>query len=203
MKASIIVNGSTKGTLLITGDYIIAVDGGANELRRRGIIPDVIVGDLDSISQSTLNYFKDKGVKVVTYPHEKDETDLELALVYAFENGAENVEILNWQGERLDMILAMVGLISRFDNVVAISEICELGVLRAGEHTLKALVGEVWSILPLCRARLRLEGFKYQFDGEMDLEKPIGVSNVSTTETVRISVQDGKVVYIRWKRKPL
>jgi len=88
VKASIIVNGGTKGTLLITGDYIIAVDGGANELRRRGIIPNVIIGDMDSISQSTLNYFKDKGVKVVTYPHEKDETDLELALVYAFENGA-------------------------------------------------------------------------------------------------------------------
>lgn len=203
MRVSIVINGSSKGTLVITGDYIIAVDGGANELRKRGIVPNVIIGDMDSISQSTLNYFKEKGVKIINYPHEKDETDLELALIYAFENGAESAEILNWQGERLDMVLAMIGLISRFENVVAISEVCELGVLQAGVHALKAVVGEVWSILPLCHARFSLEGFKYGFDGEMNLEKPLGVSNVATSEKVRILVHDGKVVYVRWKRKPL
>lgn len=203
MRASVVVNGNVKGTLLITGDVIVAVDGGANELRKRGIIPHAIIGDMDSISQSTLSYFKEKGVEIITYPHEKDETDLELALSYVFEKGAESVEILNWQGERLDMVLAMIGLISRYDNVVAISESCELGVLRPGTHMLKAVPGEIWSVIPLCRANFCLDGFKYGFDGQMELEKPVGVSNVALREKVQISVREGKVVYVRWKRKPL
>jgi len=35
MRASIIVNGNYNGTMYITGELIIAADGGAEELRKR------------------------------------------------------------------------------------------------------------------------------------------------------------------------
>jgi thiamine pyrophosphokinase len=206
MKASIILNGNSNGTMYITGELVVAVDGGADELRRRKIIPHAIIGDMDSVSDDTLEYFETKGVKIYTYPTEKDETDLELALNYVFKHGATEVEILNWQGERLDMILAMVGLMSKYDNVIAISDKCEVGVIKAGEkgtQTLKAVPGEIWSFIPLCHAEFLIEGFKYQFNGSMDITAPIGVSNVALSDFVKIEVKNGKVVFVRWKKNPL
>jgi thiamine pyrophosphokinase len=203
VKATVVLNGISSGTMYITGDIIIAADGGAEELKRRGILPTVVIGDMDSISQSTLEYFKSKGVQIAIYPHEKDETDLELALNYAFKNGASEVEVLNWQGERVDMILAMIGLISKYKNVTAIADNCELGVLGEGEYSLKAVIGETWSFIPLCEAEFSIRGFKYIFDGKMSITSPIGVSNEALENAVKVSIKNGKVVYIRWKRKPL
>ncbi|MGQ9855320.1 MAG: thiamine diphosphokinase [Fervidobacterium sp.] len=206
MKASIILNGNSNGTMYITGELIVACDGGAEELRRRGIVPHVLIGDMDSISDDTLEYFESKGVKIQVYPHEKDETDFELALNYAFKHGATEVEILNWQGERIDMILAMIGLMSKYDNVTAISDNCEVGVIKAGENsdrTLKAVRGEIWSFIPLCSAEFSIEGFKYKFDGNMEITSPIGVSNVALNSEMKVNVRQGKVVYVRWKKRPL
>lgn len=203
MRASIIVNGSHNGTMYITGEFIIAADGGAEELRKRNVVPHVIVGDMDSVSEETLQYFENMGAKIQIYPHEKDETDLELALIYAFKHGASEIEILNWQGERIDMILAMIGLMSRYDNVTAVSDSHEIGVLKAGESALKAVYGEIWSFLPLCSAQFKLTGFKYGFNGEMKIDSPIGVSNLALENEVKVDVQMGKVVYVRWRRKPL
>ncbi|MFN6991106.1 MAG: thiamine diphosphokinase [Fervidobacterium sp.] len=203
MKASIILNGAVNGTMYITGELIIAADGGAEELRRRNILPDVILGDMDSISDSTLEFFEDKEVRIQVYPHEKDETDLELAIAYAYKHGADEIEILNWHGERIDMILAMIGLMSRYKNITAVSENCEIGVLTEGTHYPKAIVGEMWSFLPLCEADFTISGFKYHFDGKMVINSPIGVSNEVIHNGVSITVRSGKVVYVRWKKKPL
>ncbi|AMW32943.1 thiamine diphosphokinase [Fervidobacterium islandicum] len=206
MKASIILNGNSNGTMYITGELIVAVDGGAEELRRRKIIPHVLIGDMDSVTDDTLEYFELNGVKIYTYPAEKDETDLELALNYVFKHGATEVEILNWQGERIDMLLAMIGLMSKYDNVVAISDKCEVGVIKAGKkgtQTLKAIAGELWSFVPLCHAEFSIEGFKYPFSGSMDITTPIGVSNVALSDMVKVEVKNGKVVFVRWKKKPL
>ncbi|MEN3042248.1 MAG: thiamine diphosphokinase [Fervidobacterium sp.] len=203
MKATIVLNGMTNGTMYITGELIIAADGGAEELRRRNVLPNVIIGDLDSISDTTLEYFENKGVRIQVYPHEKDETDLELAINYAFKHGATEIEILNWQGERVDMILAMIGLISKYKNITAVSENCELGVLCAGSYNFKASVGETWSFIPLCEAEFSIDGFKYKFNGKMCIESPLGVSNETLRNEVSAEVKNGKVVYIRWKKKPL
>lgn len=203
MKATIVLNGIANGTMYITGELVIAADGGAEELRRRNILPSVIIGDMDSISDSTLEYFENKGVRIQVYPHEKDETDLELAINYAFKHGASEIEILNWQGERIDMILAMIGLISKYKNITAIAENCELGVLSGGTYNLKAISGETWSFIPLCEADFSIDGFKYKFNGKMCIESPLGVSNEALRNEVNIEVRSGKVVYVRWKRKPL
>jgi len=95
---------------------------------------------MDSISEETLDYFENMGAKIQLYPQEKDETDLELAIMHAFKHGASEVEILNWQGERVDMILAMIGLSkSSTKTFTAVSDSCEIGVLRTGESILKAV----------------------------------------------------------------
>ncbi|AFG34818.1 thiamine diphosphokinase [Fervidobacterium pennivorans DSM 9078] len=204
-KATIIINGNSKEIFYITGDILIAVDGGANELRKRKIYPNVVIGDMDSISEGLLKEYKEKEIECIVYPTEKDETDLELAIRYAIRKGFEEVEIINWLGERVDMLFAMVGILAKYSKdikIKAVSEKIEVGVVYS-EEVLKAVSGETWSILAFPEAELEIEGFKYPFKGKMVIEDPLGVSNEALGERVKINVKKGKVVYFRWKKKPL
>ena len=58
-------------------DLIIAADNGLTHCRRNGIVPDLLVGDFDS-----LGYVPD-GQNVLTLPVAKDDTDTSFAVKYA------------------------------------------------------------------------------------------------------------------------
>ena len=60
-----------------SSEYIVCADGGANHARRLGITPDIIIGDLDSITASTKNYFKKIPLVLVA---DQYSTDLEKAI---------------------------------------------------------------------------------------------------------------------------
>ena len=70
MKATIFAGGKAIGKLeevakrAREADAVIAADGGANVAYRAGIIPDVIVGDMDSIRPEVLENFRKRGAKV-------------------------------------------------------------------------------------------------------------------------------------------
>ncbi len=78
-------------------DLVLCADGGYRHAKRLGIIPDLIIGDLDSgISE----YPSEVASRI--YPSEKDATDTNLCLDYAMEQGCQEVIILGGFGGRLD-----------------------------------------------------------------------------------------------------
>ncbi len=187
-------------------DLLIAADGGVKYLLSHGILPHIFVGDGDSVEKSDLEFLRKKGCQVILYPTEKDEIDAELAIKEALKRNPDEIFIFGWQGDRLDMLLALIYLMGHCSKKIkAISGDLEMGVVKEAE-TLEARKGEKWSILPICGDALRvsLKGFKYELD-EKDLpcSKPFGVSNVAISESVTIKVSQGKVVYFRWKKEPL
>lgn len=189
-------------TVITECRYLIAVDGGADFLKELGITPDLFVGDMDSVSEETVKWLKKQNVPMKIYPEDKDETDLELALLEVKNFPAK---VFGWNGERVDMMLALFYLMSRFKEVYAISSKLEIGYVEK-EKILEATPGEIWSILPLGEDAkgVSLEGFKYEiFKKDMKIDKPYGISNVAKSNKVRISVEKGGVIYFRWKRKPL
>jgi len=94
-------------------DIIICCDGGASHLRSFNVIPDVLLGDFDSISEDDFNYFKDKSVKILKYPVKKEVTDTELAVDYAIEQGAESITLIASVGSRLDHSIANIFLLNK------------------------------------------------------------------------------------------
>ena len=67
MKICIILNGEIKNydyinSVVVTGsyDYIICSDGGANHAYSMNIVPDYIIGDLDSVNENIIEYYKSK-----------------------------------------------------------------------------------------------------------------------------------------------
>jgi thiamine pyrophosphokinase len=64
-----------------TAVVVIAADGGTRHLLALGRPPDVVIGDMDSLTVVTEEMIRASGAEMFQYPRSKDETDLELALL--------------------------------------------------------------------------------------------------------------------------
>src|SRR5512147_2085243 len=111
MRALIIANGE----LIDTGalkrriqaekfDLVAAADGGARNAGRLGSHPQIVIGDMDSLPDTERAALK--GAKFISYPPQKDATDLELALIYAREHGADHIVVIGATGGRLESTVA-------------------------------------------------------------------------------------------------
>ena len=111
MKIVIIANGQINDSPAVQAaikgaELIIAADGGARHGMALGVVPEVLVGDFDSLEPRELRALEAQGAKIVRHPTHKDQTDLELALEYAVHVGAEELIILGGIGTRWDQSLA-------------------------------------------------------------------------------------------------
>ena len=68
---------------LATATAVIAADGGSRHLWRLGHLPDLVIGDMDSLPHTVRSWLVEADVPLVKHAQEKDETDLELALLHA------------------------------------------------------------------------------------------------------------------------
>lgn len=175
--------------------YIICADGGANFAKKLGVIPDVILGDMDSINEETLRYYHD--VEIRRYPVCKDETDTELAINLAIEMGVAEVTIFGALGTRFDHSLGNIYLLTRFLEFEIRGKIIDekncIFLIR-GKEDLKLPVGTVLSLLPLGEVSdgINIQGFKFPIvNGKMTLGNPYGISNVVILEKQTISVEKG------------
>lgn len=91
---------------------VIAADGGLELARTLRLRPDLLVGDMDSVSESALAAYPD--VPRQTHPTDKDELDLELAIAAALERGATRIRVLGAFGGRLDQSLAALFVAARY-----------------------------------------------------------------------------------------
>ncbi len=66
-------------------DLVLCADGGASHAYAEGLVPDLILGDMDSVSPELLAYFVEKKVPIKVFDRKKDFTDGELALTEALE----------------------------------------------------------------------------------------------------------------------
>ncbi|MBS0653550.1 MAG: thiamine diphosphokinase, partial [Verrucomicrobia bacterium] len=118
---AIVANGCTENSEKILDriqsfSYLVAVDGGSNACYALKLTPQLIIGDMDSISPEASAHFAD--VPKICFPREKDETDLELALNHLIANHVQEITIFGGLGNRVDHTLANIILLSRFPGKV-------------------------------------------------------------------------------------
>ncbi len=88
--------------------YVVAADSGAMLAMDSGFLPDLLVGDMDSIAPSLLTLLQEKGVQVIKHDKDKDESDTDLALQLLVEKGCETRILVGGGGGRMDHFLAIV-----------------------------------------------------------------------------------------------
>ena len=93
-------------------DLLLAADGGARHALELDLFPHAVVGDMDSLNEDHKRRLRASGARFLVHPTAKDETDLELALLYAVEQAADAIIVLAALGGRLDQTLANVLLLT-------------------------------------------------------------------------------------------
>ncbi len=205
MKALIISNGELKNIDITdyfrNADMVICADGGARHLFNKGLTPDIIIGDLDSLDTDILKHFRELGVKFQKHPTHKDKSDTELAIEYAIEKGASDIVLLGATGNRLDHSMANFMLLYRLliknINVVIIDSHNEVfitkNILRLNNEE-----GCFVSVIPLTDSKVTLKGFEYDTDSvEFNLGSTLGISNVIKDKEGLIEIESGICLVIR------
>lgn len=207
----IIVNGAMDDysaylLAVAASDYIISVDGGTNHAYRMGLRPDLIVGDLDSIAPEVKEHYRQQGCRFQTFPAEKDESDLQLALDTAAELKPSLVTIIGALGRRFD---------HAFGNVALLAKLCEKGIkaqIVDATHTIRvfdrelAVSGKAGDYLSLFALTPRAEGvtteaLKYPLHAEtLYAGDTRGLSNELLGRTAKVTVKNGKLLAVQVKK---
>ena len=126
---------------------VIAADSGFDLALRLGILPDLLVGDLDSVAASPeLAAFPPERIR--RYPADKDETDAELGLSLFAERGIRSIVLAGGGGGRLDHLLAVAALFERESPPAAWYTALERIERVEGEAQLAGCLGRRVSFLP-------------------------------------------------------
>ncbi|MBN1538819.1 MAG: thiamine diphosphokinase [Candidatus Thermoplasmatota archaeon] len=151
-----------------TYDIVICADSGYTAVSKSGLNADILVGDMDSISDRLLEEARSRGVEVRRYPEDKDMSDGEIALRVALEMGSTSITITGGKEGRLDHILSTVMLPFLVPEGIAVdvkigSE--HLYLLRSGSE-LKLEEGAIMSIIPVGTSSVTVEGFRWPLEKE-------------------------------------
>ncbi len=185
---------------------LICADGGARHLLNLGLMPRVIVGDLDSLAPDILKRCEEQGSRIVRFSRDKNETDTQLALEYARELRPDEIRIYGGLGGRIDHTLANISLLVQAvkQGVAAklVDEWCEAFVVTDAA-VIEGVVGQTVSLLPLSSEvrGIDLEGFAYPLaGGVMEIGAPYGISNRLQTERATISIAAGYLLVLHYYR---
>jgi thiamine pyrophosphokinase len=188
--------------LLREDDYIICADGGSRHALALDIQPHLIIGDMDSADKEQLHRLQRLEVAMELFPHDKDETDLELAIRRAIESKPAEIMILGALGGRLDQTLGNIALLAdthhppidiRLDDGVEEVFVCQERVQIHGRS------GDLVSLIPWQGAASGVQtmNLKWSLNNEILYpDKTRGISNEMLGNTASVSIGSGVLLII-------
>lgn len=180
-------------------DFVIAADAGYLHMAGLSAVPDLVVGDFDSLG------IKPQHPNIIAYPQEKDQTDMLLAIEEGLNRGYHKFVILGGLGGRLDHTYANIQALAYIANKSArgylLGEGTAITVIRNGSMSFDSEKEGIISVF-CCGDRAQgvaIRGLKYELQNAvLDCSYPVGVSNAFTGIQSEISVSNGSLV-IMWE----
>lgn len=187
-------------------DIILAVDGGIDFLHKNNIVPDVWIGDFDSINK-TKNFYKAK--QIIEYPKDKDYTDTELAINWAYNNNCRKIVIINSLKGRFDHSFGQVANLLYANNLdlqaSVYAKTCSMQIINNNYHgfALQNQTVSIFSLKPKTTS-LTISGLKYEAKNiTLKQSSCNGISNVGLGKNFEINFKTGLLLLIKenltWK----
>ena len=186
-------------------EVIIAVDAGMDFFYKNRIMPDVIVGDFDSVEQEALEFFQgQEQMDIHRLNPEKDDTDTEYALRFAIGRGATKITVLGGTGSRLDHVIGNVVLLGAgLEKNVSIELLDTHNKIKMVNSSLSIRkderFGKYLSVIPITGKvdGVTITGVKYPLDNyDMHGFNTLGISNEIVDDEAAITVRNGIVLVI-------
>lgn len=130
-------------------DFIIAADSGLVGAEKAGLIPDLLLGDMDSLPDpSMLDRYPDEKKRI--WPVDKDFTDTELALSVMIEKGIDEIILVGGSGGRMDHFFALYSLFNKqVFPALWIGEESVIVTVGSGTPSMKACIDGLVSTDPV------------------------------------------------------
>lgn len=182
---------------------VIGADAGTRHAEPLGLTLSLMIGDFDSLDPASRRTLEAQGIAVKVHPPEKNEIDLELALIAAVERGADHIVIIGATGGRIDMTLASILLLS---HPILLNTHTEIWVDRQSVWLLRPPGGEIQgdegdtiSLIPVGgdATSIHTEHLAYPLNNEsLSFGPARGVSNVMTAPIARVTFASGLILVI-------
>jgi thiamine pyrophosphokinase len=186
--------------------FLIAADGGLKHIQRLGLIPNLVIGDLDSVNGEDFIWIADNHIETRKFNKKKDQTDLELALLTAVDLGGDPITVVGALGGRIDQALTNIYLLlmPELQSVdVCFDDGHEELFLIQNHAEVSGKAGDTVSLIPLLSpARgVKTEGLRFPLCYEILFpERSRGVSNEMESEKAEISLKSGVLLCIHTRK---
>lgn len=209
MRAAIFLNGAPDsgpllGAVAKAADLIVAADGGARHAIAAGIVPDLIVGDLDSLGEELAQEAERRGASLQRHPAKKDMMDGQLAVLAAAERGATTADFVCAAGGKPGAVFAIPHILLTAERKGLRSTVFagwgRMFVLEAGSRTVEGMVGDSVSIFPLAgpATGVTLEGMAYPLqNASLQPGDTLGFHNELIGQKATVSVECGTLLVVQ------
>ena len=213
MRAVIFLNGAPDPPDLLRrvaarADLVVAADGGARYALDAGIIPDLVVGDIDSLEEARAREVEERGAALQRHPARKDKMDGHLAVMAVRERGATAVDLLCAAGGRFSALFAVPHILLASERMgLRATMIAGWGrafVLEAGSRVVTGDPRDSVSVFPFTGPAIgvTLDGVAYPLeDARLEVGDTLGFHNELIGEEGRVSVREGALLVIHEARE--
>lgn len=181
-------------------DYIICADGGAHHAKEMGVVPDLVIGDFDSICPDLLRFYQQHDTVEARCDPDQYSTDFMKALSRVREG--DEVVVMGAMGARADHDFSNYLILSdlkQSNHIALLSDKEERRILQS-DFKFSGEVGQKIGIFPLRTIHnLHFEGLEYAAE---DMTGPYefgwnGACNVLKAKTAEIQMDTGAALFIR------
>ncbi|MCL2492114.1 MAG: thiamine diphosphokinase [Coriobacteriia bacterium] len=180
---------------------VVAVDEGIDRSMELELVPDIAVGDFDSVSAAGLSWIEEYGdtIKVFQAEREKDFSDLDLALRICRDKGIARAMLFGFIGGKLDHQLAVLGVCARYapDFAITLNDADETIVLITSGLSTEIEAGREFSVMALeSVASVSIMNAFYPLDHHsLKPLSDLGLSNIALKDCV-VTVHEGVAAII-------
>jgi thiamine pyrophosphokinase len=192
--------------LIRPSDMIVAADGGTRHALALGLVPSLVIGDLDSLNDEDRHRLEVAQTEIRQFPREKDETDFELALNHAVSAGYTEILVVAALGNRLDQTLGNLSLLTNLSLAgcdVRMDDGTEQAWFVRSRTRVEGCPGDIVSLIPwgLAVTGITTVGLRWPLNGEtLNPSKTRGLSNELLGETASISLESGLLLVVHTRQ---
>lgn len=190
-------------------DTVVCADSGLDTADRLALEVDYAMGDFDSVSTKIYQKYHQMQTAFVSYPPEKDATDMQIVLDWAVEQGAKEIHILGATGKRLDHFLGNVNILmiplQKGIRTYIVDPYNRLYLVKKkASFEQDHVFGKYISLLPLTEkvTNVYIRGLKYELHGaDLAIGNSLGVSNELAKDCAKaeLTFDDGILIVIESK----
>ena len=212
MRAAVFLNGSPDPPGLLRrvagrSGLVLAADGGALHALAAGVVPDLVIGDMDSLGVRGTRRVEGLGASLERHPARKDKMDGHLAILAARERGATGLDLLCATGGRPDAVFALPHLLLAAERsgmrATAVAGWGEMFVVEDGSRAVRGRPGESLSVFPVSGVAegVDLAGFEYPLEGaRIEAGDTVGFHNELLGGEARVAVAGGALFVVHENR---